>query len=196
MPSECQPALLAFISPQALSAPKRVTECIERRLSVSTHCSRPFGEPAPFPQCIPDSLFPSGETVTAILPNHLLDDITGSGSLTNPSHIHQRQRRTLKRRKGSSSLLSKLWFSESSRTLERSPNSTCIYPLVSIANRSLFEGLNPSLSFTSARPADPRFYQGEIWTGLREWHPYPPLLSPRQGYTDDELSYRAFSLSS
>ncbi|KAH6907262.1 hypothetical protein BKA70DRAFT_1563203 [Coprinopsis sp. MPI-PUGE-AT-0042] len=64
MNSECQLAPLDFISIQAL---------------------RFFGGPAPFSQGIPEALFPSGATVTAIPPNHSPDDITGSGSLTNPS---------------------------------------------------------------------------------------------------------------
>ncbi|KAH6907774.1 hypothetical protein BKA70DRAFT_344799 [Coprinopsis sp. MPI-PUGE-AT-0042] len=65
--------------------PKRVAECIARRPSVSKQCKRSFGGPASFLQGIPDSLFLSGTVVTSIPPNHSLDDITGSGSLTSPS---------------------------------------------------------------------------------------------------------------
>ncbi|KAH6871843.1 hypothetical protein BKA70DRAFT_297983 [Coprinopsis sp. MPI-PUGE-AT-0042] len=108
-----------------------VSGCIERRPSISRHCRRSFGGPAPFPQGIPEALFPSGETVTAILPNHLLDDITGSGSLTCPSSIHPSQYRTLARRTGSSSLPSTLRSPDSSRTLQHNLHRTCIYPLVS-----------------------------------------------------------------
>ncbi|KAH6874008.1 hypothetical protein BKA70DRAFT_1351657 [Coprinopsis sp. MPI-PUGE-AT-0042] len=117
--------------------PQQVAGCIEQWYSVLRHCRRSFGGPAPFLQGTLEALLPSGATSAAIPPNHSLDGIKGTGSLTSPSHIHPRQRRTLERRTG--------------------PNRTCIYPLVSITNRSLFEGLNPSLSFTSAIPADPRF---------------------------------------
>ncbi|KAH6896081.1 hypothetical protein BKA70DRAFT_1317616 [Coprinopsis sp. MPI-PUGE-AT-0042] len=78
-----------------------------------------------------EALLPSGATSAAIPPNHSLDGIRGSGSLTSPSHIHPRQRRTLERRTGSSSLPSTLRSPDSSRTLQRSLHRTCIYPLVS-----------------------------------------------------------------
>ncbi|KAH6907165.1 hypothetical protein BKA70DRAFT_1563177 [Coprinopsis sp. MPI-PUGE-AT-0042] len=42
---------------------------------------------------------PSGATVTEIPPNRLLDNITGSGSLTRPSPIRPRHRRALERRR-------------------------------------------------------------------------------------------------
>ncbi|KAH6896090.1 hypothetical protein BKA70DRAFT_785153 [Coprinopsis sp. MPI-PUGE-AT-0042] len=65
--------------------PQSVAGCIEPRPSVSRHYRRFFGGPAPFLQGIPDSLFLSGTLVISIPPNHSLDDITGSGSLTSPS---------------------------------------------------------------------------------------------------------------
>ncbi|KAH6874004.1 hypothetical protein BKA70DRAFT_1351531, partial [Coprinopsis sp. MPI-PUGE-AT-0042] len=80
--------------------PQQVAGCIEQWYSVSRHCRRSFGGPAPFLQGTLEALLPSGATSAAIPPNHSLDGITGSGSLTSPSPIHRRQRRALERRRG------------------------------------------------------------------------------------------------
>ncbi|KAH6896100.1 hypothetical protein BKA70DRAFT_1438817 [Coprinopsis sp. MPI-PUGE-AT-0042] len=107
---------------------------------------------------IPDSLFPSGETVTAILPNHSLDDITGSGSLTSPSPTPSKTTR-----KEKAFALATLYFMIPRLLTDTPalPKPHLHLPPGFLANQLPFEGLNPSLSFTSASPADPRFYQGE-----------------------------------
>ncbi|KAH6871838.1 hypothetical protein BKA70DRAFT_297795 [Coprinopsis sp. MPI-PUGE-AT-0042] len=153
--------------PSSTVGPQPVSGCIERWYSVSRHCRRSFGGPAPFLQGTLEALLPSGATFAATLPNHSLNDIKCSGSLTCPSPIRPKQRRTLERR-SSPSLPSNLRSQDFSRTFQFNPNRTCIYLLVFIINQLLSEGLEPSLSSTSAIPADPRFYQGEVWTGLRE----------------------------
>ncbi|KAH6907207.1 hypothetical protein BKA70DRAFT_1401119 [Coprinopsis sp. MPI-PUGE-AT-0042] len=133
-------------------------------------------------QGILEASFPPSATVAAIPPNYSLDNIKGSGSLTGPSPIHPRHSRTFERLLANASAQSKPHLH---------------LPPGFIANQSPFEGLNPSLSFTSAIPADPRFLHGGVWTGLREWHSHSFLLPLQgRGYTDDELSCRAFSLSS
>ncbi|KAH6896079.1 hypothetical protein BKA70DRAFT_784397 [Coprinopsis sp. MPI-PUGE-AT-0042] len=173
--------------------PKRVAECIARRPSVSKQCKRSFGGPAPFPQGIPESLFPSGETVSAILPNHSLDGITCSGSLTSPSPTPSKT--TSDSRKEKAFAFATLYFMIPRLLTDTPalPKPHLHLPPGFIPNQSLFKGLNPSLSFTFVIPADPRFYKEGSGKGYESAALIRSYSPPGRGCTNAELNCRTFS---
>ncbi|KAH6907251.1 hypothetical protein BKA70DRAFT_1401128 [Coprinopsis sp. MPI-PUGE-AT-0042] len=135
--------------------------------------SRDFGSPQT-----------SSTVVTAIPPNHSLGDIAGSGSLANPSLMHPRQLR-----------LSKGEWTPHERpgAVQTAPIST---PLVSLPiNR--FSRVSAPHS-----PSPPQVPQTCDSSKEKFGHGYESaalirlLLPPGQGYTSDQLSFGAFSLTS